>query len=81
MYALWCILAISVLCESVAQKWQVWVSLRISTLRSSADISKFVGKLFAGIGVGSLQFITPTYVSEIAPTRIRGLLLILYNFW
>jgi len=44
-------------------------------------IIQFVGKLFAGIGVGSLQFITPTYVSEIAPTRIRGLLLILYNFW
>lgn len=25
MYALWCVLAVSVLCESLAQKWQVWV--------------------------------------------------------
>jgi hypothetical protein len=25
MYALWCVLAVSVLCESLAQQWQVWV--------------------------------------------------------
>jgi MFS family permease len=46
-----------------------------------ADIRQFVAKLFSGIGVGSLQFITPTYVSEVAPPRIRGMLLVLYNFW
>ncbi|RSH89648.1 hypothetical protein EHS25_002199 [Saitozyma podzolica] len=65
MFALWLILACSVLCESLARHWQVW----------------FVAKLFSGIGVGSLQFITPTYVSEVAPPRIRGMLLVLYNFW
>ncbi|KAK1925258.1 sugar transporter [Papiliotrema laurentii] len=65
MFALWLLLAISVTCESVATRWQVW----------------FVAKLFSGMGVGSLQFVTPTYVSEIAPIRVRGLLLMLYNFW
>ncbi|WVF65283.1 hypothetical protein IAT40_000006 [Kwoniella sp. CBS 6097] len=65
MYLLWLILAASVICESTATKWQVWV----------------VAKLFSGIGVGSLQFITPTYVSEVAPTRVRGFLLMMYNFW
>ncbi|WWD19903.1 hypothetical protein CI109_104372 [Kwoniella shandongensis] len=65
MYLLWAILAASVLCETLARQWQVW----------------FVAKLFSGIGVGSLQFITPTYVSEISPPRIRGMLLVLYNFW
>ena len=40
-----------------------------------------MAKLFSGMGVGSLQFVTPTYVSEIAPIRVRGLLLMLYNFW
>lgn len=29
MFALWFILAVSVLCESVAQQWQVWVSARL----------------------------------------------------
>jgi hypothetical protein len=49
MYALWCILAISVLCESVAQKWQVWVCPpRISTLRSSADITQVCRKALCG---------------------------------
>jgi len=33
------------------------------------------------MGVGSLQFVTPVYVTEIAPVRVRGLLLMLYNFW
>ncbi|OXC65393.1 hypothetical protein AYX13_05523 [Cryptococcus neoformans] len=65
MFALWAILIASVLCESLAKKWQIW----------------FLAKLFSGMGVGSLQFITPTYVTEVAPIRIRGLLLMLYNFW
>ncbi|ORX34051.1 sugar transporter [Kockovaella imperatae] len=65
MYALWFVLLCSVTCEAVAKRWQVW----------------FVAKLFSGIGVGSLQFITPTYVTEVAPTRVRGFLLMMYNFW
>ncbi|KAG7530694.1 hypothetical protein FFLO_04864 [Filobasidium floriforme] len=59
------LLAISILVESVANKWQVWL----------------VAKLFTGAGVGSLQFMTPTYVTEIAPVKIRGSLLMTYNFW
>jgi hypothetical protein len=27
------------------------------------------------------EFTIPTYVSEVAPVRIRGMLLMLYNFW
>jgi MFS family permease len=89
MFALWLILACSVLCESLARHWQVWVSTRSWVIKQDttvlvefeADIGQFVAKLFSGIGVGSLQFITPTYVSEVAPPRIRGMLLVLYNFW
>ncbi|KAK8846508.1 hypothetical protein IAR55_005594 [Kwoniella newhampshirensis] len=65
MFLLWVILAASVICESTAHRWQVW----------------FVAKLLSGMGVGSLQFITPTYISEVAPTRVRGFLLMMYNFW
>ena len=41
-FLLWFILVASVICESVAKTWQVW----------------FVAKLFSGIGVGSLQFVS-----------------------
>lgn len=83
MYTLWLLLAVSVTCESVAKQWQVWVCQITYHWTCMARLTgkQFVGKLFAGIGVGSLQFITPTYVSEIAPVRVRGMLLIMYNFW
>ena len=32
-------------------------------------------------GVGSVQFMTGMYVTELAPSRIRGFLLIFYSFW
>lgn len=40
-----------------------------------------IGKLFSGMGVGSLQFLTPTYVTEIAPPRIRGAIVLSYSWW
>ncbi|KAF4464685.1 sugar transporter [Fusarium albosuccineum] len=65
MYGYWFILACSILCESLAREWQVWL----------------VAKLLAGIGVGCLQSTVPTYITEVAPIRIRGGLLMSYNFW
>lgn len=65
MYTLWTILTASIFAESFATAWQHWL----------------VGKLFAGIGVGCIQTTTPTYISEVAPTRIRGALLMCYSFW
>lgn len=65
MYWLWFILATSIICETVAETWPVWL----------------VGKLLAGVGVGSLQITLPTYIAELAPIRIRGGLLMAYPFW
>ncbi|RSH90257.1 hypothetical protein EHS25_001591 [Saitozyma podzolica] len=65
MYLYWLFLFASVFCEAFARHWQVWL----------------VGKLFAGIGVGSMQFTIPTYITEVSPVRIRGMMLMLYNFW
>jgi MFS family permease len=65
MYTYWLILAISILIECVANDWKVWL----------------VGKLFGGIGVGCLQCTIPTYITEVAPIRIRGMLLACYTFW
>ena len=65
MYSYWFVLAMSVLTESVARTWPVWL----------------VAKLLAGIGVGCLQSTVPTYIAETAPVRIRGGLLIAYSLW
>jgi MFS family permease len=35
----------------------------------------------SGIGVGCMQSTLPTYISEVAPVRIRGGLLMLYSLW
>ncbi len=40
-----------------------------------------IAKLLSGIGVGSLQFLTPTYIAEITPAQIRGALMVSYSFW
>lgn len=65
MYYYWFVLALSVMTESLARTWPVWL----------------VAKLLAGIGVGCLQSTLPVYIAEIAPVRIRGGLLMCYSFW
>ncbi|KAH8882381.1 general substrate transporter [Thozetella sp. PMI_491] len=65
MYTYWFILALSVMTESLARSWPHWL----------------IGKLLAGIGVGCMQHTLPTYISEIAPVRIRGALLMCYSLW
>ena len=65
MYTYWIILACSVLTETLSRNWHVWLA----------------GKLLAGVGVGCLQSTLPIYISECAPTRIRGGLLMCYSFW
>ncbi|RDW74636.1 putative MFS alpha-glucoside transporter [Aspergillus mulundensis] len=65
MYSYWLVLVGSVIAESVTTVWQGWL----------------VGKLLAGIGVGCVQSNVPTYISEVAPVRIRGTLLMAYSLW
>ncbi|RSL97228.1 hypothetical protein CDV31_013136 [Fusarium ambrosium] len=65
MYALWFVLAISVAVECVAREWQTWLG----------------AKLLGGVGVGCMQTTIPTYISEVAPTRVRGTFLTCYSLW
>ncbi|KAF7177449.1 hypothetical protein CNMCM7691_005702 [Aspergillus felis] len=65
MYTYWFVLAGSVIAECTTRSWQGWL----------------VAKLLAGIGVGCVQTTVPAYISEVAPTRIRGALLMAYSFW
>ncbi|WVF71848.1 hypothetical protein IAT40_006657 [Kwoniella sp. CBS 6097] len=65
MYIIWMVLVASVLAETLAKNWQIWL----------------VAKLLSGIGVGMLQATLPVYLSEIAPTQLRGFLINAYTFW
>lgn len=65
MYTLWFILMLSVLTETLARDWKVWL----------------VGRGLGGIGVGGLQTTILGYIAEVAPVRIRGAMLMLYSFW
>ena len=64
-YTLWVSLVVAVCLQSFGRDWRTWLA----------------AKLFSGFGVGSVQFMTGMYVTEIAPARIRGFLLIFYSFW
>lgn len=65
MGILWLVIMSSVLTETFARNWKVWL----------------VAKLLAGMGVGAMQATILGYISEIAPVRVRGSMLMLYSFW
>ncbi|KAL4747009.1 hypothetical protein BDW72DRAFT_209932 [Aspergillus terricola var. indicus] len=65
MYTYWFILAVSIAAECVAEDWKGWLG----------------AKMVGGIGVGCLQSTIPIYISEVAPTRIRGAFLMCYSLW
>ncbi|KXL47851.1 hypothetical protein M433DRAFT_73034 [Acidomyces richmondensis BFW] len=62
---LWIFLVASIFAESFATVWQHWL----------------VAKLLSGIGVGMLQATVPVYLSEMAPTQLKGFLINAYTFW
>ncbi|OKL57743.1 hypothetical protein UA08_06925 [Talaromyces atroroseus] len=65
LYIIWVTIVVSIFIESFATKWQHWL----------------VAKLFSGMGVGMLQSTMPLYLSEIAPTQLRGFFINAYSLW
>ncbi|CAN6604958.1 high-affinity glucose transporter Hxt2p [Trichomonascus vanleenenianus] len=41
----------------------------------------YAGRIIAGLGVGAATGVVPTYVAEVVPKNIRGLLMGLWQFW
>ncbi|KAJ5362160.1 hypothetical protein N7541_003004 [Penicillium brevicompactum] len=64
-YIIWVDIVISIFIETFATRWDHWL----------------VAKLFSGMGVGMLQSTMPLYLSEIAPTQLRGFFINAYSFW
>ena len=64
-YTLLLILIISLIIESVSTHWWHWL----------------IAKLFSGVGVGMLQSTAPVYISELAPLKVKGVLINLYSIF
>lgn len=65
LLTIWVVLVASIFIETFATRWDHWL----------------VAKLFSGMGVGMLQSTMPLYLSEIAPTQLRGFFINAYTFW
>ncbi|KAJ3469383.1 hypothetical protein MRS44_003448 [Fusarium solani] len=65
MHITWLSLAVSVALESAATNWLYWLFAR----------------LIGGAGLGMMQSTYPVYISENAPTQIRGFLTTSYMLW
>ncbi|CEJ59439.1 Putative D-isomer specific 2-hydroxyacid dehydrogenase [Penicillium brasilianum] len=65
LYIIWADLVVSIFIETFATRWDHWL----------------VAKLFSGMGVGMLQSTLPLYLSELAPTQLRGFYINAYSFW
>ncbi|MCF6775718.1 sugar porter family MFS transporter [Thiotrichales bacterium 19X7-9] len=69
----------------LGRKYSIFISgilfLLSTILVSIADRTLFVeiGRLFMGISIGLSATIVPMYLSEIAPTRVRGALVVLFQ--
>lgn len=47
----------------------------------SNSFSQYVGwRIVGGIGIGAASIVAPMYIAEIAPARVRGRLVVLYQF-
>ncbi|KAJ2904916.1 General alpha-glucoside permease [Zalerion maritima] len=62
---IWVVLVASIFTETFASSWDHWL----------------VAKLLSGMGVGMLQSTMPLYLSEIAPTQLKGFFINAYSFW
>ena len=56
----------------------IGTAIQTGTETSIAQIS--AGRFIAGLGVGAMSAIVPLYNGETAPKKLRGVLLVLYQF-
>lgn len=57
------------------------IGIIIQTASGGHLSALYVGRLFAGLGVGAASMLTPLYVSENAPRAIRGGLTGIYQLF
>ncbi|KIM99972.1 hypothetical protein OIDMADRAFT_166109 [Oidiodendron maius Zn] len=65
LWIIWVIIVASIFTETFASHWDHWL----------------VAKLLSGMGVGMLQSTMPLYLSELAPTQLRGFFINAYSLW
>jgi len=66
--------------KRVSRLWPcVFVLSSVGILFARTFISLFFGGLIGGVGIGAASVLSPNYIAEIAPTRVRGRCVTLYQ--
>lgn len=74
-----------VLCERVGMLWSMrqlcvlWLVGVIIMITANGTLGQiYGGRFIMGLGIGQAGIISPTYLAEIAPRKIRGLLVFFF---
>ena len=72
----------------LGRRWGLWITAIVFTLGAGIMMGAngergftlmYVGRVLAGVGVGSGSNLTPIYISELSPPAIRGRLVGIYD--
>jgi sugar porter (SP) family MFS transporter len=81
-------LLISYVCQNLGRRKPMIVAGVVFLVGSGMELAGtggiplfYGGRVVSGLGIGGLTMVVPTYVTEVAPKRIRGFLMGLWQFW
>jgi MFS family permease len=73
-------------CEHIGMLWSMrqlcllWLIGVVIVITSSGSIGQiYAGRFVMGLGIGQAGVIAPTYLAEIAPAHVRGMLVSLFG--
>lgn len=74
------------LCEHIGMLWSMrqlcllWLIGVVIVITASGRIGQiYAGRFIMGLGIGQAGVIAPTYLAEIAPSHVRGMLVSLFG--
>lgn len=81
-------LMMSPICKKYGRKWSMFAAAGVfivgaimQTAGTGGLSLLYAGRVVAGLGVGGVTMVVPTYVAEIVPPSVRGVLMGSYQFF
>ena len=75
-----------IICERLGMLWSMrelcllWLVGVVIVITANGSLGQlYAGRFIMGLGIGQAGIVAPTYLAEIAPSRIRGLLVCLFG--
>lgn len=74
-----------VLCEKIGLLWSMrqlcllWLAGAVVVITSTGNLGQlYAGRFIMGMGIGQAGVVAPTYLAEIAPAHVRGMLVSIF---